>query len=90
MRRRGARLKVAVLVGIALLSVGSASALSGQASSFESYFHRIIDRDAGLPEPQINAVAQTADGYLWLGTHRGPVRIRSSARRWPSPLREPT
>ncbi len=74
MRRRGSRLQVAVLVGVALLSVGSASALSGQASSFESYFHRVIDRDAGLPETQVNAVAQTADGYLWLGTRRGLVR----------------
>ncbi len=59
---------------LALLGAGSASPVAGQASSFESYFHRVIDRDAGLPETQVNAVAQTADGFLWLGTRRGLVR----------------
>ena len=27
-----------------------------------------------MPETQVNALAQTADGYLWLGTRRGLVR----------------
>jgi PAS domain S-box-containing protein len=29
----------------------------------------------GLPEGEINAIRQSADGYLWLGTRRGLVRF---------------
>ena len=74
MRRCSNRLQIVVLIGLALLGASSASPVFGQASSFESYFHRVIDRDDGLPETQVNALAQTADGYLWLGTRRGLVR----------------
>ena len=40
----------------------------------DSYFRRTIDREQGLPETQVNAITQTPDGYLWLGTRRGLVR----------------
>ncbi|MCC6930111.1 MAG: response regulator [Gemmatimonadaceae bacterium] len=39
-----------------------------------SYIRRVIDSDDGLPDTQVNAIAQTPDGYLWLGTRRGVVR----------------
>ncbi|MBK6422741.1 MAG: hypothetical protein IPF77_11075 [Gemmatimonadetes bacterium] len=39
-----------------------------------AWFRRIIGQDQGLPETQVNAIAQTPDGYLWLGTRRGLVR----------------
>lgn len=68
------RLQTIVFIGLALVGAGPVTALFGQASSFESYFHRVIDRDDGLPETQVNALAQTPDGYLWLGTRRGLVR----------------
>src|SRR5882724_2486807 len=32
-------------------------------------------RQNGLPGNGINAITQTKDGYLWLGTHRGLVRF---------------
>ena len=74
MRSCSNRLQTIVLVGLALTCAGPETPLFGQVSSFESYFHRVVDRDAGLPETQVNALAQTPDGYLWLGTRRGLVR----------------
>lgn len=74
MEIRNGRLQLIVLTLLALLGAGSAAPVFGQANRFESYFHRVIDRDAGLPETQVNALAQTPDGYLWLGTRRGLVR----------------
>ena len=31
--------------------------------------------DAGLPQNTVLAIAQTADGYLWLATEEGLVRF---------------
>ena len=31
--------------------------------------------EAGLPQNSVNAVVQTLDGYLWLGTQDGLVRF---------------
>ena len=38
----------------------------------------IVDQwqvEDGLPDNRVTAVAQTADGYLWLGTYAGLVRF---------------
>ena len=32
-------------------------------------------REAGLPSSSVEAVLQTKDGYIWLGTHDGLVRF---------------
>ncbi len=39
------------------------------------FAHDIWTIDRGLPENSVNAVAQTRDGYLWLGTYEGLVRF---------------
>lgn len=39
------------------------------------YVREDIDPDLGLPDTQVSAIAQTADGYFWLGTRRGLVRF---------------
>ena len=31
--------------------------------------------DDGLPQSTVTSIAQTADGYLWLGTQNGLVRF---------------
>jgi ligand-binding sensor domain-containing protein len=36
---------------------------------------RVWQLDDGLPDNNITGVAQTPEGYLWLGTHRGLVRF---------------
>lgn len=35
----------------------------------------MIDPSPRLPDTQVSAIAQTPDGYLWLGTRRGLVRF---------------
>ncbi len=54
-----------------------------------SYVRREIDSDEGLPETQVNAIAQTPDGYLWLGTRRGVVRYDGLTFRLFSPEDNP-
>jgi ligand-binding sensor domain-containing protein/anti-sigma regulatory factor (Ser/Thr protein kinase) len=39
------------------------------------YIHRSWKSEQGLPELQIDSLAQTHDGYLWLGTYSGLVRF---------------
>lgn len=39
-----------------------------------AYFREVWTTRQGLPHNQINAIAQTPDGYLWLGTWEGLVR----------------
>lgn len=39
------------------------------------YVHKVWQTDAGLPVNSIAAIAQTPDGYVWLGTEEGLVRF---------------
>ncbi len=41
--------------------------------SIHQYNSRTWKRDSGLPTTGINAIAQTADGRLWLGTSKGLI-----------------
>ena len=65
-----------VLTAIALALAGAtrASALD-PARTLTQYVHRIWQVPQGLPQASIYAVAQTADGRLWLGTQTGLVRF---------------
>jgi len=42
---------------------------------FKSYIHESWTTEHGLPQNIITAIAQTPDGYLWLGTQLGLVRF---------------
>jgi ligand-binding sensor domain-containing protein len=39
------------------------------------YVHRIWQVQQGLPQAWIYSIAQTHDGYLWLGTQTGLVKF---------------
>ncbi len=39
------------------------------------YTHEIWTTDNGLPQNSINAITQTNDGYIWMGTQEGLVRF---------------
>jgi len=41
----------------------------------ERYRVRNWQTDDGLPQNPVWAIAQTADGYLWVGTQQGLVRF---------------
>lgn len=62
-----------------LLQFATATQLVAQPAAtrpdITEYVREDIDPDLGLPDTQVSAIAQTADGYLWLGTRRGLVRF---------------
>src|SRR5689334_13200132 len=39
--------------------------------SLSQYIHTNWLQNEGAPLPAVNAITQTADGYLWLGTSQG-------------------
>src|SRR5687767_6979859 len=40
-----------------------------------AYSVRVWQTDDGLPQNSVHAITQSADGYLWVGTHEGLVRF---------------
>ena len=40
-----------------------------------AYSVRVWQTDDGLPQNSVHAIAQTEDGYLWVGTHEGLARF---------------
>ncbi len=62
------------LLALLLLSV---SALAGDrtTNSPARYNVRAWQTDEGLPHNSVHALAQTPDGYLWVGTHEGLARF---------------
>jgi signal transduction histidine kinase/ligand-binding sensor domain-containing protein/CheY-like chemotaxis protein/AraC-like DNA-binding protein len=65
---------VAVAIGIAL-APAAAQIGAPRASQAESYVRENWTVADGLPINTINAILQTRDGYLWLGTNDGVVRF---------------
>lgn len=41
----------------------------------EAYNVRVWQTDDGLPQNSVHAIAQSEDGYLWVGTHEGLARF---------------
>src|SRR5215469_11917998 len=70
-----------VLVGIAAVIAcwiwTPASALSGN-RALNQYVHTAWGADKGYAAGTVYAIAQSPDGYLWLGTERGLVRFDGS------------
>jgi len=48
---------------------------NGQEKSLSQYLREEWGSEKGFPGGAINAIAQTPDGYLWIGTQRGLVRF---------------
>jgi signal transduction histidine kinase/ligand-binding sensor domain-containing protein len=45
------------------------------AAATPNYLMRVWQTDDGLPQNGVNAIVQTRDGYLWIGTHSGLARF---------------
>src|SRR5262249_31316654 len=39
------------------------------------YGHDVWQTEQGLPQNSVNAIVQSRDGYLWMGTQEGLVRF---------------
>jgi len=57
-----------------LCCVSCALALDPQ-KSLTQYSRKVWTQEDGLPQDTIRAIAQTSDGYLWLGTDEGLARF---------------
>jgi ligand-binding sensor domain-containing protein/signal transduction histidine kinase len=49
------------------------------------YAVRVWQAEQGLPENSVNCIAQTRDGYLWIGTFNGLVRFDGREFIWVGP-----
>jgi len=64
-----------ILIGIVLASlVTDAGALDPHRLPSQ-YVHEQWTAETGFPGGAVNGIAQTADGYLWIGTDRGLIRF---------------
>src|SRR6516162_41024 len=68
LRRLCGTLRVAALLAVPL---AAAAGMNGVLP----YSVRVWQTDDGLPQNQVYAIAQTADGYLWVGTREGLARF---------------
>jgi len=65
---------ILTLAVLALLHAGAAAGID-PAIPPSQYGHDAWTSDSGLPQNSVFAIAQTSDGYLWLGTQEGLVRF---------------
>ena len=78
-------LLIAVLVLPTAATLSIASAISGNTpprldpkKAITQYMHDIWQLEEGLPQNTVQAIIQTSDGYLWLGTEEGIVRYNGT------------
>jgi signal transduction histidine kinase/ligand-binding sensor domain-containing protein len=67
--------KVASAFGALLIAALSARASLDPSKALTQYVHRSWQAESGLPQNSVLAIAQTPDGYLWLGTEGGLARF---------------
>lgn len=70
-----AALKLLVLLGAAVAGLPVAFAAGAATNVPPRYNWRTWQTDEGLPQNSVQAIAQTPDGYLWVGTHEGLARF---------------
>lgn len=80
---RGVR--IFTLCALVLSAASSAFSLDPK-KAFSQYIQSSWTTDAGLPQTSVYSIAQTRDGYLWIGTEQGVasfdgVRFRSFNQR---------
>ena len=67
-------LPVVALVGTFVLTPGKVRAVD-PAKAITQYVQSAWNSEDGLPQNSVHAVAQTADGFLWMGTEEGLARF---------------
>jgi ligand-binding sensor domain-containing protein/signal transduction histidine kinase len=68
---------ILLLVGFLLLPspAGRTALALDPTKTITQYTHDVWQTENGLPQSTIRAIAQTRDGYIWLGTEEGLVRF---------------
>src|SRR4051812_5384982 len=67
-----------LFLAVALLSGAGRALALDPALAITQYTHENWQTAQGLPQNAVQAVAQTGDGYVWLGTQEGLVRFDGS------------
>lgn len=62
------------LISVVIAAATRAGALDPQ-KAITQYIQTVWTTDAGLPQTSVYSVAQTSDGYLWVGTEQGLARF---------------
>src|SRR2546429_9168820 len=63
------------LVPALLLSLAVGISGQGATNTPTPYRVRVWQTDDGLPQNSVHAIAQTREGYLWVGTREGLARF---------------
>jgi ligand-binding sensor domain-containing protein len=71
---RGFAARLACAAAGLWLAAASGSALN-PSTPITQYGRDVWDGDSGLPQNSVDAILQTHDGYLWLGTQEGLARF---------------
>ncbi len=68
---------------VAALCLPSAARAAGQSSStgLSQYVQTSLTSRNGLPQNSVRSIAQSTDGYMWLGTEEGVVRYDGNRTR---------
>ena len=74
MRRSGCVHLVNLLFSLLLCVCGTAHALDSS-RELSQFGHEVWLTENGLPQNTVHAIAQTADGYIWIGTEEGLARF---------------
>ena len=65
-----------LIVGVSLFNLAPAQSLRLDASKeLTQFIHDSWEVDNGLPQNSVRALAQTSDGYIWVGTDDGLARF---------------
>jgi ligand-binding sensor domain-containing protein/signal transduction histidine kinase len=79
------------IAGLAGVCFAASAAALDPARAVSQYLHDSWGTERGWPGGSITAIAQTSDGYLWIGTDKGLVRFdglnfRQFERAHPDPI----
>ena len=64
-------LTIFLLWGLLVAEAGAGTWSHGSEKAVSQYVHQQWQTQDGLPRNTITALAQTTDGYIWLGTKAG-------------------
>ena len=69
------RLRTLLLLGLVLVCLGGTAFPLDPSRNVSQYVHHTWGPSKGFIGGEVNAIGQSADGYLWIGTGRGLVRF---------------
>jgi ligand-binding sensor domain-containing protein/signal transduction histidine kinase len=74
MRRSSCVYLLSLVLSVLLSSCGAVYALD-PSRELSQFGHEVWLTENGLPQNTVHAIAQTADGYIWIGTEEGLARF---------------